>query len=56
MNSEQLRQGLQGCPASFARLIDYTMRGLQGLLIYIDDVLVHTFGHEISWFCWKTHF
>ena len=38
--------GLQGSPASFARLIDVTMRGLQGVLTYIDDVLVHTFDHE----------
>ena len=35
--------GLQGSPASFARLIDYTMRGLQGVLTYIDNVLVNTF-------------
>ena len=34
--------GLQGSPASFARLIDYVMRGLRGVLTYIDDVLVHT--------------
>ena len=38
--------GLQGSPASFARLIDYTMRGLQGVLTYIYDVLVYTFHHE----------
>jgi len=37
--------GLQGSPASFARLIDYTMRGLQGVLTYIDDILVHSRGH-----------
>ena len=33
--------GLQGNPASFAHLIDYCMRGLQGVLTYIDDVLCH---------------
>ena len=38
--------GLQGSPASFARLIDYTMQGLQGVLTYINDVLGHTFDHE----------
>ena len=37
--------GLQGSPASFARLIDYTMRGLSGVLTYIDDILVHNRGH-----------
>ena len=34
--------GLQGSQASFARLIDYVMRDLRGVLTYIDDVLVHT--------------
>ena len=38
--------GLQGSPASFARLIDYVMRDLCGVLTYIDDVLVHTCDHE----------
>ena len=37
--------GLQASPASFARLIDYVMRGLSGVLTYIDDVLVHTPDH-----------
>jgi hypothetical protein len=38
--------GLQGLPASFARLMDYVMRGILGVLTYIDDVLVHNKGHE----------
>ena len=38
--------GLQGSPASFARLMDYIMRGVKGLITYIDDVLVHTATHE----------
>ena len=37
--------GLQGSPASFARLIDYMMRGLKNVLTYIDDVLVHSPSH-----------
>jgi hypothetical protein len=38
--------GLLGSPASFARLIEYVMRGILGMLMYIDDVLVHNKGHE----------
>ena len=38
--------GLQGSPASFARLIDYCMRGLKGVLTYIDDILSHAKTHE----------
>ena len=38
--------GLQGSPASSARLVDYCMRGLQGVLTYIDDVLCHARSHE----------
>ena len=34
--------GLQGAPASFARLIDFIFRGLPHVLAYIDDILVHT--------------
>jgi putative transposase len=37
--------GLQGSPASFARLIDYIMRGIREVLTYIDDILVHTRDH-----------
>ena len=38
--------GLQGSPASFARLMDYVMQGLHSVLTYIDDVLVHSQTHE----------
>jgi hypothetical protein len=38
--------GLQGSPTSFARLMDYVMGGILGVLPYIDDVLVHNRGHE----------
>jgi hypothetical protein len=38
--------GLLGCPASFQRLMEQVLRGLQHILIYIDDVLIHTDTHE----------
>jgi hypothetical protein len=38
--------GLPGCPASFQRLMEQVLRGLQNILIYIDDVLIHTDTHE----------
>ena len=38
--------GLQGSPASFARLMDHIMRGIDGVLTYIDDVLIHSKGPE----------
>jgi hypothetical protein len=38
--------GLQGSPVSFAGLMDYVMRGILGVLMYIDDVSVHNNGHE----------
>jgi hypothetical protein len=38
--------GLLGCPASFQRLMEQVLRGLQNILIYIDDVLIHTDTHE----------
>jgi Reverse transcriptase (RNA-dependent DNA polymerase) len=38
--------GLLGCPASFQRLMEQVLRGLQNILIYFDDVLIHTDTHE----------
>ena len=38
--------GLLGCLASFQRLMEQVLRGLQNILIYIDDVLIHTDTHE----------
>jgi hypothetical protein len=38
--------GLLGCPASFQRLMEQVLRGLQHILIYIDDILIHTDTHE----------
>jgi hypothetical protein len=34
--------GLLGCPASFQRLMEQVLQGLQNILIYIDDVLINT--------------
>jgi hypothetical protein len=38
--------GLQGLPASFARLMDFIMTGVKGIITYIDDILVHLRDHE----------
>lgn len=38
--------GLQGSPSSFARLIDFCMRAIKGVICYIDDVLIHSKDHE----------
>ena len=37
--------GLLGCPASFQRLMEKVMEGVQNTLIYIDDVIIHTQDH-----------
>jgi hypothetical protein len=37
--------GLQGSPASFARLMDFVMTGVKGIITYIDDILVHSRDH-----------
>jgi hypothetical protein len=38
--------GLQGLPASFARLMDFVMTGVKSIITYIDDILVHLRDHE----------
>jgi hypothetical protein len=37
--------GLFGCPASFQRLVELAMRGLLNVMVYIDDLLVHSKNH-----------
>jgi len=38
--------GLLGCPASFQRLMEGVMRNISNVIVYIDDLLVHTKTHE----------
>ncbi len=38
--------GLLGCPASFQRLMEMVLRNINNVLVYIDDVLLHTATHE----------
>ncbi|MBM3917836.1 MAG: DDE-type integrase/transposase/recombinase, partial [Sphingomonadales bacterium] len=38
--------GLLGCPASFQRLMEAAMKGIPGVLVYIDDILIHSKTHE----------
>jgi hypothetical protein len=38
--------GLLGCPASFQLLMEQVPHEVQNVLIYINDLLVHTDTHE----------
>jgi hypothetical protein len=38
--------GLLGCPASFQRLMELIMKGIPNVLVYIDDILIHSKTHE----------
>ena len=38
--------GLLGCPASFQWLMETVLRNINNVLVYIDDVLLHTATHE----------
>ncbi len=38
--------GLLGCPASFQRLMEGVLRNISNVIVYIDDLLVHTQTHE----------
>jgi hypothetical protein len=37
---------LLGCPASFQRLMETVLRNINNVLVYIDDVLLHTATHN----------
>jgi hypothetical protein len=38
--------GLLGCLASFQRLMETVLRNTKNVLVYIDDLLVHTAMHD----------
>jgi len=38
--------GLLGCPASFQRLMEAVVWGIDNILVYIDDLLVHSDSHK----------
>ena len=38
--------GLLGCPASFQRLMEAAMFGIAKVIVYIDDLLIHTATHD----------
>jgi putative transposase len=37
--------GLLGCPASFQRLMETVVKGIPNVLVYIDDLLLHSEDH-----------
>ena len=38
--------GLIGCPASFQRLVEKIMYKLHNVIVYIEDLLIHSKAHE----------
>ena len=38
--------GLLGCPASFQHMMEAVIKGLESIIVYIDDLLVHLDTHE----------
>jgi hypothetical protein len=38
--------GLLGCPASFQRLMETVVNGISNVIVYIDNLLVHSTTHE----------
>jgi hypothetical protein len=39
--------GLLGCPASFQRLMEGVIQNLQNVIIYIEDLLLHSDTHDM---------
>jgi hypothetical protein len=38
--------GLLGCPSSFQRLVEIVVKGIHNVIVYIDDLIVHSKTHE----------
>ena len=41
-----LPMGLLGCPASFQCFVQAAMNGLDNVIVYINDLLIHTASHQ----------
>ena len=38
--------GLLGCPSTFQRLVEAVVQGLTNIIVYIDDLIVHSDSHD----------
>jgi len=38
--------GLLGCPSTFQRLVEAVVQGLANIIVYIDDLIVHSSTHD----------
>ena len=38
--------GLLGCPASFQRMMEAIVKGIDNILVYMDNLLIHSYSHE----------
>jgi hypothetical protein len=38
--------GLLGCPSSFQRLVEAVVKGIHNVIVYIDDLIVHSKSHD----------
>ena len=38
--------GLLGCQAPFQQLMEKVLNGIRNIIVYIDDVIIHTATHE----------
>ena len=38
--------GMLGCPASFQRLVELVMQGFVNVIVYFDDLLLHSKTHQ----------
>ena len=38
--------GLKSCPAGFQKLVELAMQGLKNVIVYIDDLILHSNNHE----------
>jgi len=39
--------GLLGCPSSFQRLVEAVVHGIADVIVYIDDIIIHSSAHDV---------
>jgi len=47
--------GLLGCPASFQRLMEGVLTDISNVIVYIDDLLLHTDTQKNIWTFWNKY-
>ncbi len=44
--------GLASAPSAFQRLVELVVKGIDNIVVYIDDLIIHSQTHNNTWKVW----